>query len=180
MLSWRWLPPASTIAKSRDEPESMEAMFPSKRAHTLRRKTCACVEVSMYSSRWLELIPQHGPGRKHRRRITLVGWQQDIATDHAGHLVRGLIHSAAAGSSRLSVSRAASAAPLATSSRTCRRTSRESSVMRAIASASAGPRRTPDPSRSTDSSRWLDLTNMSAQSVSRAGSRAPELLQAAA
>ena len=42
---------------------------------------------------WPCLFPQHGPGRKHARRIELAPWQQRIADAHPDQLVRGLIHS---------------------------------------------------------------------------------------
>jgi hypothetical protein len=39
------------------------------------------------------VFPQHGPGRKHERRIALTLWQQRIVDAHPDHLLRGLIHS---------------------------------------------------------------------------------------
>jgi hypothetical protein len=38
------------------------------------------------------LFPQHGPGRKHLRRIELHGWQLKIVEDAPGLFLRGLIH----------------------------------------------------------------------------------------
>jgi hypothetical protein len=38
-------------------------------------------------------FPQHGPGRKHTRRILLSGWQRDLTTRYPHALLRGLIHS---------------------------------------------------------------------------------------
>lgn len=52
-----------------------------------------CVVVSGYWKHWPCLFPQHGPGRKHHRRIELASWQQQIVADHPKALVRGLIHS---------------------------------------------------------------------------------------
>lgn len=48
---------------------AMEAVMPGQRAHRLHRT--GCVEVSMYSKHWVCLLPQHGPGPKHLRRISL-------------------------------------------------------------------------------------------------------------
>jgi len=42
---------------------------------------------------WRELIPQHGPGRKHERPIVLTPWQRAIVERHPWPFVRGLIHS---------------------------------------------------------------------------------------
>jgi hypothetical protein len=72
---------------------AMEAMFPTKRAHQARQRHSACVVVSMYSTHWLCLFPQHGPGRKHHRPIILADWQQDIVDEQHGRFLRGLIHS---------------------------------------------------------------------------------------
>jgi hypothetical protein len=49
--------------------------------------------VESYWKHWPCLFPQHGPGRKHERRIALVPWQQRIVDAHPDQLVRGLIHS---------------------------------------------------------------------------------------
>jgi hypothetical protein len=37
-----------------------------------------CTEVSAYSKHWPCLFPQHGPGRKHERKIELTVWQQEL------------------------------------------------------------------------------------------------------
>lgn len=52
-----------------------------------------CVEVNANWKHWACLFPQHAPGRKHLRRIELVGWQEDAIQRHPERLVRGLIHS---------------------------------------------------------------------------------------
>jgi hypothetical protein len=51
------------------------------------------LDVSSYWKHWPCLFPQHGPGRKHERRIALVPWQQQLVDAHPKQLVRGLIHS---------------------------------------------------------------------------------------
>ncbi|WP_327257433.1 helix-turn-helix domain-containing protein [Streptomyces sp. NBC_01244] len=52
-----------------------------------------CVEVKSYTHHWTCLFPQHGPGKKHDRRIVLEGWQQAIVDAHPWEFLRGLIHS---------------------------------------------------------------------------------------
>ncbi|MFE3768900.1 MULTISPECIES: transcriptional regulator [unclassified Streptomyces] len=52
-----------------------------------------CVMVTSYSRHWPCLFPQHGPGKKHERRIILEPWQQQIVDDHPWEFLRGLIHS---------------------------------------------------------------------------------------
>jgi hypothetical protein len=51
------------------------------------------VEVYSYSKAWPCLFPQHGPGKKHLRQITLTGWQQRLVERWPQLLLRGLIHS---------------------------------------------------------------------------------------
>lgn len=42
---------------------------------------------------WPCYFPQHGPGRKHSRKIELVDWQREIVARCPEQLLRGLIHS---------------------------------------------------------------------------------------
>ncbi|MBA2348509.1 MAG: hypothetical protein H0V81_09460 [Solirubrobacterales bacterium] len=53
----------------------------------------SATELSVYAKWWPCLIPQHGPGRKHRRPIVLVEWQAPVLGPHAGAFLRGLLHS---------------------------------------------------------------------------------------
>jgi hypothetical protein len=50
-------------------------------------------EISVYSKSMPCLFPQHGPGKKHERRIWLADWQQELAQRWPEALLRGLIHS---------------------------------------------------------------------------------------
>ncbi|ADB32142.1 hypothetical protein Kfla_3078 [Kribbella flavida DSM 17836] len=52
-----------------------------------------CTQVVSYWKHWPCLFPQHGPGRKHLRRIELDGWQREIVADHPEDFVRGLFMS---------------------------------------------------------------------------------------
>ena len=58
-----------------------------------RVEQAGCVEVYAFSKHWICLFPQHGPGRKHERRIELAGWQQDLVDLDPRPLLRGLLHS---------------------------------------------------------------------------------------
>ena len=40
-----------------------------------------------------EAFPQHGPGRKHERRIVLAGWQREVVDRFPEEFLRGLLHS---------------------------------------------------------------------------------------
>jgi hypothetical protein len=52
-----------------------------------------CWEVYSYSRAWPCLLPQHGGGPKHTRRIWLAPWQQTLAERWPEALLRGLIQS---------------------------------------------------------------------------------------
>ncbi|MET8215365.1 helix-turn-helix domain-containing protein [Streptomyces hirsutus] len=52
-----------------------------------------CVMIVSYSRHWPRLFPQHGPGKKHERPISLEPWQQAMVDEHPWEFVRGLIHS---------------------------------------------------------------------------------------
>jgi hypothetical protein len=49
--------------------------------------------VYSLSKHWPCLFPQHGPGRKHERKIELTAWQQDLVDADPRPLLRGLLHS---------------------------------------------------------------------------------------
>jgi hypothetical protein len=51
------------------------------------------VEVWAYSNRWPGYLPQHGPGKKHERRIELTRWQEALVAESPFALLRGLFHS---------------------------------------------------------------------------------------
>lgn len=51
------------------------------------------VSVACSSKHWPCLFPQHGPGRKHDRRIALEPWQRAVVDAHPWEFVRGLVHS---------------------------------------------------------------------------------------
>ncbi len=42
---------------------------------------------------WPCVLPQHGPGRKHERKLTLEPWQREIIEQHPADFLRGLFHS---------------------------------------------------------------------------------------
>lgn len=50
-------------------------------------------EISSQSKSWGCFFPQHGPGRKHERKIELAAWQWAYVWQEPGMFLRGLIHS---------------------------------------------------------------------------------------
>ncbi|MGX1561304.1 transcriptional regulator [Streptomyces sp. NPDC055506] len=70
---------------------AMRAINPTGCAY--RTQARGYVSVVSYSRHWPHLFPQHGPGKKHERRIALEPWQQAIVDAHPWEFIRGLIHS---------------------------------------------------------------------------------------
>ncbi|MER5912272.1 transcriptional regulator [Streptomyces sp. NPDC001982] len=70
---------------------AVEAVNPSGKAY--RVQAVGCISVVGYSRHWPCFFPQHGPGKKHERRITLEPWQQEIVDTYPWEFIRGLIHS---------------------------------------------------------------------------------------
>jgi hypothetical protein len=70
---------------------AMSSVMPTSRVFRVQRM--GCTEVKSTSKHWPCLFPQHGPGRKHKRKIELESWQETIASQHPGAFARGLFHS---------------------------------------------------------------------------------------
>jgi hypothetical protein len=69
--------------------EKLNRRPPIVRYHSTKR----LANVLSYWKPWPCLLPQHGPGRKHARRIALMLWQREIVDAHPDRFLRGLIHS---------------------------------------------------------------------------------------
>jgi hypothetical protein len=70
---------------------AMSAVMPTSGVFCVQRQGCA--EVKSTSKHWPCLFPQHGPGRKHTRKIELEQWQQVIMSRYPGEFAKGLFHS---------------------------------------------------------------------------------------
>lgn len=72
---------------------AVRLMLPQNRTLVYPSRTAKMDVVTCFSKHWPHLIPQHGPGLKHRRHIELVGWQKKLVQRYPGRLLRGLIQS---------------------------------------------------------------------------------------
>jgi hypothetical protein len=72
---------------------AMLLTLPSRTPRLRTRPNERCVRVASMAKAWPELLPQHGPGRKHKRPIVLAPWQRAIVERETWQFVRGLIHS---------------------------------------------------------------------------------------
>lgn len=73
------------------ECESAMLAVLARKVHRVQKP--GCVGVQSYSLHWPCLLPQHGPGHKHERSITLAKWQEPVIEAYAGRFLRGLFHS---------------------------------------------------------------------------------------
>jgi len=73
--------------------DAMNAVMPGNVVRVDPVRDENAMEVSCFSKAWPHLFPQHGPGRKHSRKIDLADWQRDIVDAHPEAFLRGLIHS---------------------------------------------------------------------------------------
>ena len=71
--------------------EIMQRVKPGGRPHTRHKPGCVVITVSW--KHWPCLFPQHGPGRKDLRPLTLELWQREIVAAHPADFRRGLFHS---------------------------------------------------------------------------------------
>lgn len=71
--------------------ELMRLVKPGGRPHT--RQMPGCVNTTVSWKHWPCLFPQHGPGRKDLRQLTLEPWQSQIIRTHPADFLRGLFHS---------------------------------------------------------------------------------------
>lgn len=76
------------ISAARD---AIAAAMPANKVFAVRKVGCTLLKST--SKHWPCLFPQHGPGRKHTRRIELEPWQQAIVQAFPDAFVRGLFHS---------------------------------------------------------------------------------------
>lgn len=67
---------------------AMNEVLPRNRVGVHGRTRSNATAVTCYSKSWPKLLPQHGPGVKHRRTITLYPWQRRITSSFPRELVR--------------------------------------------------------------------------------------------
>jgi hypothetical protein len=72
--------------------KAIDMLMPKQRAGIVWRPG-RCADVSHCSKHCPCYFPQHGPGRKHHRRIALEPWQQALVDQATEEFVCGLIHS---------------------------------------------------------------------------------------
>jgi hypothetical protein len=71
----------------------LERSFPANRVGAVRADAGSTLVLSVYHRHLPCLLPQHGPGLKHRRRIALEPWQEAVVIASPFDFLRGCIWS---------------------------------------------------------------------------------------
>ena len=72
---------------------AIERTVPGIRAFHYPARVSKAFRIQASWAGWPVAIPQHGPGRKHTRKIELVDWQLELTHRFPEWLLRGLVHS---------------------------------------------------------------------------------------
>lgn len=72
---------------------ALQLTFPGRKVLTLDYMKGNCINLQLSHPALPYAFPQHGPGRKHERKIELVPWQLELTRAYPERLLRGLIHS---------------------------------------------------------------------------------------
>jgi hypothetical protein len=72
--------------------KQLNILFDNKNKVAFANKV-GCVEIYLYSTILPKLFPQHGPGKKHLRKIELLDWQEKILAKYPKMFIKGLIES---------------------------------------------------------------------------------------
>lgn len=71
----------------------LDVVFPGSLVRPYRHKEHRKTVVCLTNPSLPFAFPQHGPGKKHERKIELVPWQLELTRAYPERLLRGLIHS---------------------------------------------------------------------------------------
>jgi hypothetical protein len=141
--------------------ELMRTVKPGARPHI--RSITGAVNITVNWRHWPCLLPQHGPGRKHDRKLTLESWQQNVVDEHPAAFLRGLFHSDGCRVDNWATREVAGETKRYEYGRwqfvTTRRTSKRSAPTRSTASTSRGGSRPGGRSRSHVAQPWRGWTS---------------------
>jgi hypothetical protein len=73
--------------------ELLQRLISGLKVHVWRDPKAARVNVRATYAYWTDVLPQHGPGRKHNRPIVLREWQRILLDRAPQQFLRGLVHS---------------------------------------------------------------------------------------
>ena len=72
---------------------AISTVLPEHHVEEMQQRVAQVTEVISHSRLWPKIFPQHGPGRKHTRRITLTPCQEGIVREHPAEFLRGCLES---------------------------------------------------------------------------------------
>lgn len=68
-------------------------IFPNNSIKIFKKKSSNSCEILLYSKKILDLFPQHGPGKKHSRKLNFENWQMQIVKEYPEEFIRACIQS---------------------------------------------------------------------------------------
>lgn len=71
----------------------LKKIFPNNIISIFRWHCDNCKVIILYNNNLAEIFPQHGPGKKHLRKIELLDWQKEIINKYPREFLCGLIDS---------------------------------------------------------------------------------------
>lgn len=77
----------------KDQSNALQVLFPKNKIGNYKQLTSNCMEVMVHNISIPLMFPQHGPGKKHARDISLHDWQWDIVWEEPECFIKGLIDS---------------------------------------------------------------------------------------
>ncbi len=76
-----------------DQNIALQKIFPNNKITNYQQLYSRCLEVNVHNKFLSKLFPQHGPGKKHDRDVSLQDWQWDIVWKEPECFIKGLIDS---------------------------------------------------------------------------------------
>lgn len=73
--------------------KSLQVIFPNNKIYVGPWHGANCKVVIVHNKKLPEWFPQHGSGRKHKRKIKLKDWQKKLVIAHPKEIIRGLLDS---------------------------------------------------------------------------------------
>jgi hypothetical protein len=77
----------------REATSAIESTLPGVQVRCNPRRGSRGVVLFATHPAWPHAFPQHGAGKKHKRRVLLAPWQRDLTHRYPEELIRGLIQS---------------------------------------------------------------------------------------
>lgn len=73
--------------------DNISVLLPENSINKHRHSKCNANLITVYSRKLVDLFPQHGPGKKHQRKLELAEWQRTIINKYPSEFLRACFQS---------------------------------------------------------------------------------------